>query len=61
MGSASPRHLTPGTAPMRPESADAAFGAEVTGVDLRCVDDAAFGIIRRAWIDNQVLLFRGRA
>jgi taurine dioxygenase len=36
----------------------AALGAEVSGVDLRRVDDAAFARIQRAWVDHQVLLFR---
>ncbi|HYZ21403.1 MAG TPA: TauD/TfdA family dioxygenase [Rhodopila sp.] len=34
------------------------FAAEVTGVDLRSIDDVAFAAIRRAWIEHQVLLFR---
>jgi taurine dioxygenase len=46
-----PLHAAPG-AP-RP-------GAEIAGVDLRTVDDAAFAAIHRAWIDHQVLLFRGQ-
>src|SRR5579872_237688 len=37
------------------------LGAEVTGVELRHVDDAAFRRIHRAWIDHQVLLFRGQS
>jgi taurine dioxygenase len=37
------------------------LGAEVTGVDLRAIDDAAFAAIHRAWIDHQVLLFRGQS
>ncbi len=36
----------------------AALGAELRGVDLRAIDDAAFATIHRAWIDHQVLLFR---
>ena len=36
----------------------AALGAEVNGVDLRDIDDAAFAAIHRAWIDHQVVLFR---
>jgi taurine dioxygenase len=36
------------------------LGAEVRGVDLRRVDDAAFAQIHRAWLDNLVLLFRGQ-
>ena len=38
----------------------AALGAEMRGVDLRAIDDAAFAAIHRAWIDHQVLLFRGQ-
>jgi taurine dioxygenase len=37
------------------------LGAEITGVDLRAIDDAAFSAIHRAWIDHQVLLFRGQS
>ena len=36
------------------------LGAEVTGVDLRQVDDAAFAAVRRAFVAHQVLLFRGQ-
>jgi taurine dioxygenase len=36
----------------------AALGAEVAGVDLREVDDAAFARIYQAWLDHAVLLFR---
>lgn len=39
---------------------NAALGAEVRGVDLRRVDDAAFATIHRAWVDHQVLLFRSQ-
>ena len=35
-------------------------GAEVLGVDLRGVDDAAFAAVHRAWIAHGVLLFRGQ-
>jgi taurine dioxygenase len=38
----------------------AALGADVRGVDLRRVDDAAFAVIRRAWLDHKVLRFRGQ-
>jgi taurine dioxygenase len=34
-----------------------ALGAEIRGVDLRTIDDAAFAVIHRAWLDHQVLLF----
>src|SRR5580700_9648562 len=39
----------------------AALGAEITGVDLRRIDAAAFEKIHRAWVDHQVLLFRGQS
>ena len=38
----------------------AALGAEMRGVDLRHVDAASFAAIQRAWVDHQVLLFRGQ-
>jgi taurine dioxygenase len=36
------------------------LGAEISGVDLRAIDETAFAAIHRAWIDHQVLLFRGQ-
>ncbi|HEY8288079.1 MAG TPA: TauD/TfdA family dioxygenase [Acetobacteraceae bacterium] len=36
------------------------FGAEIRGVDLRTLSDAAFAAIERAWTNHQVLLFRGQ-
>jgi taurine dioxygenase len=39
----------------------AGLGAELRGVDLRKVDDAAFATINRAWLDHQVLVFRGQS
>jgi len=36
----------------------AALGAEVRGVDLRSIDEAAFATIYRAWLDHAVVLFR---
>ena len=36
----------------------AALGAEILGIDVRGVDDAAFAAIHRAWLDHQVLLLR---
>jgi taurine dioxygenase len=47
-----------GIAPISP---GATFGAEITGVDLRTISDADFAAIHQAWIDHQVLLFRGQA
>ena len=38
----------------------ARLAAEIRGVDLRHVDDAAFAAIHRAWLDHLVLLFRGQ-
>jgi taurine dioxygenase len=37
------------------------LGAEITNVDLRAIDDATFAAIHRAWINHQVLLFRGQS
>ena len=36
-------------------------GAEVKGVDLRRIDAATFAALHRAWVDHQVLLFRGQS
>jgi taurine dioxygenase len=44
-----------------PAQAGRTFGAEVTGIDLRDLDNAGFAGIHRAWIDHQVLLFRGQS
>ena len=38
----------------------AALAAEISGVDLRRIDDDAFAAIHRAWLDHLVLLFRGQ-
>ena len=37
------------------------LAAEIRGVDLRTIDDAAFAAIHRAWLDHLVLLFRGQS
>lgn len=37
-----------------------ALGAEIPGIDLRSVTDAAFAGIQQAWKDHSVLLFRGQ-
>lgn len=39
----------------------AVLGAEVRGIDLRAVDEAAFAAIHQAWLDHSVLLFRGQS
>jgi taurine dioxygenase len=36
----------------------AALGAEIHGVDLRSIDDAAFRAIYQAWLDHSVVLVR---
>ena len=38
----------------------AALGAEVQQVDVRSIDAHVFAAIHRAWLDYQVLLFRGQ-
>ena len=38
-----------------------ALGAEISGVDIsRPIDDATFSEIRRAWLENLVIFFRGQ-
>jgi len=37
-----------------------ALGAEIQGVDLRTIQADEFESIHRAWLDHQVLLFRGQ-
>lgn len=46
-------HDTPEVVPIA-----AALGAEVRGVDLRTLDDAAFQRLHGAWLDHIVLVFR---
>ena len=41
--------------------ARAALGAEVRGLDLKRLDDATFGDLHRAWLDNVLLYFRGQS
>ncbi len=38
----------------------AGFGAEMTGVDLRRLDEVGFARVLQAWRDHSVLLFRGQ-
>jgi taurine dioxygenase len=47
--------------PLRAAPASPTLGAEIAGIDLRALDDAAFDAIYHAWIDHQVLLFRGQS
>jgi taurine dioxygenase len=44
-----------------PLQAGRTFGAEVTNLDLRRLDDAGFAAIHQAWVDHQVLLFRDQS
>jgi taurine dioxygenase len=39
----------------------AALGAEIRGVDLRDLDDAAFARVIQAWHENSVVLFRNQS
>lgn len=38
----------------------AAVGAEITGLDVRALDAAAFADLRQVWLEHKVLLFRGQ-
>ena len=49
-----------GRKPMKIIQTIGGLGAEILDVDLRTVDDAAFGGVHQAWLDNLVLLFRGQ-
>ena len=44
-----------------PQPTGAVLGAEMPGIDLRAIDNTAFAAIHKAWIDHEVLLFRGQA
>src|SRR5262249_2887203 len=39
---------------------DKPLAAEIQGIDLKKIDDDQFESIYRAWLDHQVLLFRGQ-
>jgi taurine dioxygenase len=52
--------MTERTKKVEIDAADAALGAEVRGADLRALDAETFAAIHRAWLDHQVLLFRGQ-
>jgi taurine dioxygenase len=63
MTSASPRTRVAGAQGARFElvPVDAALGAEVRGLDLRMLDDAAFQALHVAWLHHVVLVFRGQS
>ncbi len=42
------------------EPLDATFGAVVTGVELRSIDDAVFDALHRTWLEFALLLFPGQ-
>jgi len=49
------------SAVLNPTPTGAGVGAEVKGVDLRRIDAATFTAVHRAWVEHQVLLFRGQS
>jgi taurine dioxygenase len=49
-------HADAGTLTVVPTGA--ALGAEIRGIDLRHLDDAAFAAVHNAWVQHQVLLIR---
>jgi len=53
------RHAASGAVDVIPTGA--ALGAEVRGVNLRTLDDAAFAGLMRAWHEHSVLLIRGQS
>ena len=42
------------------EPVEATFGAVVTGVDLRSIDEAAFDALHRTWLEYALLIFPGQ-
>ena len=42
------------------EPVEATFGAVVTGVDLRSIDEAAFEALHRTWLEYALLIFPGQ-
>ena len=53
--SARPRATSMGVVPTR-----AALGAEITGIDLKDLDEVGFARLLQAWHDRSVLLVRGQ-
>ena len=45
------------TIPFNLEPLDATFGAVVTGVELRSIDDAAFDALHEVWLEHALLIF----
>jgi taurine dioxygenase len=50
--------IAPKTSRIEVQPTGSALAAEIKGVDLKAIDAAIFAQIRRAWVDNLVLLFR---
>jgi len=50
--------MRPNTMTIRPLTGS--IGAEILDLDLREIDDAQFGAVRRAFLDNCMLVFRGQ-
>ena len=46
--------------PFEVEPLDATFGAVVTGVELRSIDDAAFRALHQVWLEHALLIFPGQ-
>lgn len=53
----------PGAAPPSPVTilaSNRALGAEIQGMDLKCITDDEFAVIHRAWLDHLVVVLRGQ-
>ena len=53
----------PAAAPLSPVTIIASnrqLGAEIQGMDLKCIADDEFSVIHRAWLDHLVVVFRGQ-